>query len=82
MPAGVAFHIGKNAKINYLLLQVHYKNIIDLQDSSGVDVLIQREMPRHLAGIYLFATGGTVIPGHMTVNADTTCTYDVSCGTL
>lgn len=76
MPANVAFHVGSNANINYLLLQVHYKNKIESIDASGVDVLIQRKEPQHLAGIYLFATGGTEIPGHMTVNADTTCEYN------
>ena len=55
---------------------IHHHSI----DASGVDVLIQRKEPQHLAGIYLFATGGTVIPGHMTVNADTTCEYNVSGG--
>ena len=37
--------------------------------------MIRHQSIKH-SGIYLFATGGTVIPPHMAVNADTTCKYN------
>ncbi|KAL5252901.1 hypothetical protein ACHWQZ_G015610 [Mnemiopsis leidyi] len=76
LPDKVGFHVGRNAKINYILLQVHYKYVLNETDGSGVDVMLVTKSPPKLAGIYLFATGGTVIPPHMAVNADTTCKYN------
>ena len=51
----VGFHVGRNAKINYLLLQVHYKYVLKEKDSSGVDVILITKPPPYLAGFHLFA---------------------------
>ncbi|XP_063678709.1 peptidylglycine alpha-amidating monooxygenase-like isoform X2 [Bolinopsis microptera] len=75
LPDKVGFHVGRNAKIDYILLQVHYKYKLKEADNSGVDVILITKPPPKLAGIYLFATGGTVIPPRMSVNADTTCAF-------
>ena len=42
--------MGRNAKINYILLQVHYKYVLTDADNSGVDVMLTIKTPPKLAG--------------------------------
>ena len=76
LPKNVGFHVGKNAGIKYLMLQIHYKNIMTTPDTSGIDVMLTKTAPLNLAGIYLFATGGTKIVPKKVTFGDTTCLYN------
>jgi len=78
LPDNIAFKIGPSAKLNYLLLEIHYKHKLlpGMTDSSGVEVLTTSISPPYLAGIYLFAASTTTISPSVTVNADMTCRYD------
>eukprot|EP00116_Pleurobrachia_bachei_P002239 sb/3462501/ len=75
LPDGIGFKVGKEAKINYIAMQIHYKYVVSNPDSSGVNLVVTKEQPARLAGIYLFADGSTVIPPHSIVNADLSCEF-------
>ncbi|OWF47554.1 Peptidylglycine alpha-hydroxylating monooxygenase [Mizuhopecten yessoensis] len=76
LPEGVGFKIGGDTDINYLVLQVHYKDVSPFlageTDSSGITmVTTEKQMPKR-AGVYLLATGGR-IPAHSVEYLESAC---------
>ena len=66
LPEDVGFKVGgRDSKIKYLVLQVHYasvENIPETGDRSGV-VLTYTDQPQHKrAGVYFLGTGGMIAP--------------------
>ena len=66
LPKDVGFKVGgRDSKIKYLVLQVHYAsvaNIPETGDRSGV-VLTYTDQPQHKrAGVYFLGTGGMIAP--------------------
>uniref|UniRef100_A0A2P2I356 peptidylglycine monooxygenase n=1 Tax=Hirondellea gigas TaxID=1518452 RepID=A0A2P2I356_9CRUS len=66
LPEGVAFKVGKNSDIKYLVLQVHYASkapfIDGLKDDSGVFVYYRETPQPRTAGVLLLGTGGRILP--------------------
>ncbi|XP_060068910.1 peptidylglycine alpha-hydroxylating monooxygenase-like [Ylistrum balloti] len=76
LPEGVGFKVGGNTNIDYLVLQVHYKDVSPFlageTDSSGITlVTTDQQMPKR-AGVYLLATGGR-IPAHSVEYLESAC---------
>jgi len=69
LPPDVAFEVGGDSGVNYLVLQVHYKTVDHflanptLKDYSGVDLLTTSVQPSRLGAIFLLAARGE-IPEH------------------
>jgi len=81
LPPDVAFKVGGNSKIKYLVLQVHYKDVSSFlppqngHDSSGITlVTTDHPMPK-TAGVYLMGTAGS-IPAHSIEYMETECQYN------
>lgn len=81
LPKDVAFKVGGNTEIQWLVLQVHYKDVSlfippnNQTDSSGVTMITTDQPQPKLAGVYLLGTGGE-IPGHSTTYMETACSYN------
>jgi len=64
LPNDVAFKLGSDADIDYLVMQVHYANVdrfLDgATDDSGIILHGQNDAVSHLAGVYFTVTGGYV----------------------
>ncbi|CAC5378602.1 FBN2_3 [Mytilus coruscus] len=80
LPKDVAFKVGGDTGINYLVLQVHYKDVSSFLppnngvDSSGVS-LITTDVPQpKRAGVMLLGTGG-MLPKHSVEYFETACKY-------
>ncbi|KAL4228224.1 hypothetical protein ACF0H5_013657 [Mactra antiquata] len=81
LPKDVGFKVGDDTGVNYLVLQVHYKNVKPFlpprneKDSSGI-VLSMTNVPQaRRAGVYLLGTSG-YIPSKTTTYMETMCTFD------
>jgi len=81
LPQDVAFKIGGDSGINYLTMQVHYKNVTTFKppqsktDSSGL-TLITTDVPRaKRAGVYLMVSGGEIPAGSIEY-LEMACPYD------
>jgi len=66
LPKDVAFKVGGNTKVKYLVLQVHYANVQKFidggVDASGVTLVAQHEPTTKTAGVYLLETDGSIKP--------------------
>lgn len=64
LPEDVAFKLGSEANIDYLVMQVHYANVDKFldgsTDDSGISLHGQNTPVHHLAGVYFSVTGGYV----------------------
>lgn len=72
LPEDVAFKIGGDTAIKYLVMQVHYKDVTKFlppsteKDNSGV-ILTTTDKPRaKTAGVYLVAANGKISPNSVT----------------
>lgn len=80
LPKDVAFKVGGNTKIKYLVLQVHYKDVTSFKppnnghDSSGITLVTTKTPMPKRAGVYLLGTGGS-IPAHSVEYMETECKY-------
>lgn len=81
LPTGVGFKVGGDTDIQWLVLQVHYKDVSSFlppkneTDQSGV-VLSTTDQPQpKRAGVYLMGTDGE-IPAHSTTYMETACSYN------
>ena len=78
LPEGVGFRVGKDTRINYLVLQVHY-NKLDMipedGDNSGILLHYTRQPMPKTAGVLLLGTGGFA-PAHSTTFFETACQMD------
>lgn len=80
LPKGVGFKVGGDTDVQYLVMQIHYKNVDKFlppknqTDSSGLTLEMTKEKVKRRAGIYLLGTNG-VIPRHSTVYMETACLY-------
>lgn len=81
LPKDVGFKVGGDTGINYLVLQVHYKDVSNFippkngKDSSGVVLVTTDEPQPNRAGVMLLGTGGQ-ISGHSVEYFETSCQYD------
>ncbi|XP_069137086.1 probable peptidylglycine alpha-hydroxylating monooxygenase 1 isoform X1 [Argopecten irradians] len=76
LPEGVGFKVGGDTDIDYLVLQVHYKNVDPFlageTDSSGITMETTKQPMPKRAGVYLLATSGN-IPSHSTEFLESAC---------
>ncbi|PAV86857.1 hypothetical protein WR25_13174 [Diploscapter pachys] len=77
LPEGVAFRVGGNTKIQYLVMQVHYMKQQDQEDTSGVTLTHTKEPQPKTAATMLLVTGG-VVPPKSTESFETACVIDES----
>lgn len=71
LPDGIGFKVGGSDGVNYIVLQVHYGNTevfrsnSTLRDNSGIELSLTSDKNRitKLAGIFLLASFGYVMPG-------------------
>ncbi|KAL9986000.1 hypothetical protein ACROYT_G000053 [Oculina patagonica] len=81
LPKDVAFEVGGDSGVNYLVLQVHYGKVDNfkanptLKDYSGVDLQTTSVQPKHLAAIFLLASGGEIPEHEKAWHLDTACHY-------
>uniref|UniRef100_A0A0K0DFW3 peptidylglycine monooxygenase n=1 Tax=Angiostrongylus cantonensis TaxID=6313 RepID=A0A0K0DFW3_ANGCA len=75
LPKGVAFRVGGDSGINYLVMQVHYMEDRDEPDQSGVTVQHTEEMQPKTAATMLLVTGG-LLPPKSTESFETACLID------
>uniref|UniRef100_A0A674PC92 Peptidylglycine alpha-amidating monooxygenase n=1 Tax=Takifugu rubripes TaxID=31033 RepID=A0A674PC92_TAKRU len=80
LPRDVGFLVGKNSKMPYLVLQIHYGDIKAFRDHhrdcSGITLTMTYKPQPFIAGIYLLLSYNTVIPpGNKVTNADVACDY-------
>ncbi|XP_068693201.1 peptidyl-glycine alpha-amidating monooxygenase B-like isoform X3 [Montipora foliosa] len=83
LPKDVAFEVGGDSGIAYLVLQVHYGKVDQfvanpsLKDNSGVDLNTSFARQKYVAGIKLLADGWSLIPPKKKAwHLDTGCQYD------
>ncbi|ELT96668.1 hypothetical protein CAPTEDRAFT_228792 [Capitella teleta] len=79
VPEGVGFEIGDNTNVQYLVMQIHYKDRFPLSadpDHSGLRLTVTLERQKYMAGIYLFSDSYHEIPGGaQAVHVDMACPY-------
>lgn len=81
LPEDVGFKVGGKTGINYLVLQVHYKNVapflppVNAKDSSGITLTVTNIPQRRRAGVYLMGTSGSIKP-HTVTYMETACPYN------
>ncbi|XP_013413906.1 peptidylglycine alpha-hydroxylating monooxygenase-like [Lingula anatina] len=78
LPKDVGFKVGGNSEIQWLVLQVHYKDVSNFvppksgSDHSGITMKVtETEQPKR-AGVYLLGTDGRLDP-HETVYMEAAC---------
>lgn len=78
LPKDVAYKVGGDSKVKYLVLQVHYMNVskflppLNEKDHSGLTLhMTEKPQPKRM-GIYLLGTGGE-IPPHSVTYMETAC---------
>lgn len=76
LPKDVGFKVGGSTDIDYLVMQVHYKDVSTFldggKDRSGITmVTTEHPMPKR-AGVYLLATSGS-IPAHSVEYMEAAC---------
>ncbi|KAH3837295.1 hypothetical protein DPMN_110680 [Dreissena polymorpha] len=80
LPEDVGFKVGGDTGINYLVLQVHYKDVTSFlppknsHDSSGITMTMTDTPQRRRAGVYLLGTGG-YIDAHTVTYMETECPF-------
>jgi len=72
LPEDVGFRIGRNSRIQYLVLQVHYLEPLTGPDNSGLTVHMTREILPKTAGVLFMATLGR-IRAHTKEHFEATC---------
>lgn len=81
LPEGVGFKVGGDTGVQYLVLQVHYKDVsqfippINHKDNSGLTLMATPVAQPRRAGVYLLATDGT-IPSHSTTYMESACSIE------
>ncbi|KAL5004013.1 hypothetical protein ScPMuIL_017469 [Solemya velum] len=81
LPKDVAFKVGGETDIRYLVLQVHYKDVSSFlppkngKDSSGITMITSQTSSPKRAGVYLMGTGG-MVPKKSTVYMETACSFE------
>lgn len=81
LPADVGFKVGGDTDIQWLVLQVHYKDVTSFlppnneTDKSGVTLRTTDQPQPKRAGVYLMGTNGE-IPAHSTTYMETACSYN------
>lgn len=74
LPQGVGFQVGQQTSVRYLVLQVHYDSPIVGGDSTGLELQIDLQPQRYLAGIHVFyAKDQTIPPGQPSFPVDVNC---------
>ncbi|KAL1429875.1 hypothetical protein MTO96_015382 [Rhipicephalus appendiculatus] len=76
LPEGVGFQVGQRTSVRYLVLQVHYDSPMPNgeSDTTGLELLIDLQPQRYLAGIHVFyAKDKTIPPGHTNFPVDVNC---------
>ncbi|XP_037268123.1 peptidyl-glycine alpha-amidating monooxygenase B isoform X1 [Rhipicephalus microplus] len=76
LPEGVGFQVGQQTSVRYLVLQVHYDSPMPdgESDTTGLELLIDLQPQRYLAGIHVFyAKDRTIPPGHTNFPVDVNC---------
>ncbi|KAL3867131.1 hypothetical protein ACJMK2_044358 [Sinanodonta woodiana] len=80
MPKDVGLHIGKNAGIAHIVIQIHYVHKFeeDAQpDYSGIRLYVTKERQKYMAGIYLMLAYDLEIPPNTAkVTANVSCQFD------
>ncbi|CAI4230286.1 unnamed protein product [Auanema sp. JU1783] len=75
LPEGVAFHIGGETGIRYIVMQVHYMHASEEPDYSGVSVTHTEEPQPKTAATMLLVTGGAIKP-QTTESFETACVIE------
>ncbi|KAI3387000.1 hypothetical protein SNEBB_004807 [Seison nebaliae] len=76
LPDNVGFKVGNNTRIKYLLVNIHYKNMVK-KDSSGIQLTVSMEKRRYLAGMYLlYASIIRIPPRAHNIPVDMSCKYE------
>ncbi|XP_037509578.2 peptidylglycine alpha-amidating monooxygenase [Rhipicephalus sanguineus] len=76
LPEGVGFQVGQRTSVRYLVLQVHYDSPMPdgESDTTGLELLIDLQPQRYLAGIHVFyAKDRTIPPGRTNFPVDVNC---------
>lgn len=76
LPEGVGFQVGQRTPVRYLVLQVHYDSPIPdgESDTTGLELQIDLQPQRYLAGIHVFyAKDRTIPPGRTNFPVDVNC---------
>ena len=79
LPKGVGFRVGGTTNIQYIVLQLHYREAFPygiVDDFSGVTLHMTREAQPEQAGYYILLANGELPPGIPKVNVDMACVYD------
>ncbi|KAL7667886.1 hypothetical protein ACOME3_008614 [Neoechinorhynchus agilis] len=63
LPKDVSFRAGSGTDIQYLVLQIHYKDPFESLDASGVDVTVSKKPTSKRAGMILLAASDGLIDG-------------------
>lgn len=83
LPEDVGFKVGGDTGVNYLVLQVHYKDVSSFlppgngHDSSGITMTMTDKPQKRRAGVYLMGTSGKIDP-HTVTYMETACDYNLS----
>lgn len=83
LPEDVAFKVGGETDLKYLVLQVHYKDVTKFlppsteKDSSGVVLTTTDTARKKTAGVYLVAPNGVIAPTSITY-MEAACTFQES----
>ncbi|XP_064619933.1 probable peptidylglycine alpha-hydroxylating monooxygenase 1 isoform X2 [Lineus longissimus] len=81
LPKDVAFKVGGDTSVKYMVVQVHYKDVRNFippknqKDTSGITLHTTTTPKLRRAAVYLLGTGG-MIPGKSTVYMEAACDYD------
>uniref|UniRef100_A0A183CLC9 peptidylglycine monooxygenase n=1 Tax=Globodera pallida TaxID=36090 RepID=A0A183CLC9_GLOPA len=79
LPKDVAFAIGNEGDpVQYVVLQIHYAKQFagNVRDFSGLTLHLSSTKSRFLAGVYLFLSGDSILPGHAAFFTNMSCTYN------
>ncbi|KAK3593802.1 hypothetical protein CHS0354_014344 [Potamilus streckersoni] len=80
MPKDVGLHIGKEAGISYIVVQIHYVHKFEENaqpDYSGIRLYVTKERQQYMAGIYLMLAYDLEIPPNTEkVTANVSCKFD------
>ncbi|XP_052796363.1 peptidylglycine alpha-hydroxylating monooxygenase-like isoform X2 [Mya arenaria] len=81
LPEDVGFKVGGKTGINYLVVQIHYKNVTTFlppangHDNSGLTLTMTNTPQRRRAGVYLLGTSGSIPPNSVTY-METECSFN------
>ncbi|KAK6179542.1 hypothetical protein SNE40_011873 [Patella caerulea] len=76
-PKGVGLRVGGTTGINYIVIQLHYKEKFSpgRSDNSGVTLQMTRTRQPKQAGFYVIGTSGYIPPKHLAFPMETACEY-------